>query len=76
MKQSDKHVILYSTCATKRSQDWTDHWIIFALRVDGNCFDFMTEETALQLLGYQLGAQVMLTSKFHCEFAGEGIEYA
>jgi hypothetical protein len=36
----------------------------------------MTEETALQLLGYQLGAQVMLTSKFHCEFAGEGIEYA
>lgn len=42
----------------------------------GNCFDFVTEETALQYLGSQLGLQVMLTPKFHCEFAGEGIEYA
>jgi hypothetical protein len=42
----------------------------------GNCFDFKTEETALQFLGSQLGLQVMLTPKFHCEFAGEGIEYA
>ncbi|KAI2495979.1 hypothetical protein MHU86_18546 [Fragilaria crotonensis] len=42
----------------------------------GNCNDFKTEETALQFLGSQLGVQVMLTPKFHCEFAGEGIEYA
>ena len=42
----------------------------------GDCFDFKTEETALQFVGAQLGVQVMLTPKFHCEFAGEGIEYA
>ena len=36
----------------------------------------MTEETALQYLGSQLGLQVMLTPEFHSEFAGEGIEYA
>ncbi|KAI2490938.1 hypothetical protein MHU86_23626 [Fragilaria crotonensis] len=41
----------------------------------GNCYDFKTEETALQFLGSQLGLRVMLTPKFHCEFAGEGIEY-
>jgi hypothetical protein len=39
------------------------------------CPDFMEEETALQFLGSQLGIEVMLTPKFHCEFAGEGIEY-
>ena len=42
----------------------------------GNCSDFMTEETHLQFLGSQLGVQVMLTPKFHCELRGEGIEYA
>ena len=42
----------------------------------GNCSDFKTEQTALEFLGSQLGVQVMLTPKFHCEFAGEGIEYA
>jgi hypothetical protein len=39
------------------------------------CSDFIHEETALQYLGSQLGLKVMLTPKFHCEFAGEGIEY-
>ena len=42
-----------------------------------NCFDFMTETPHLQFLGSQLGVQVMLTPKLHCESAGdEGIEYA
>jgi hypothetical protein len=30
---------------------------------------------ALQYLRSQLGIKVMLTPKFHCKFAGEGIEY-
>ncbi len=41
----------------------------------GCCTDFQEEETALQHLGKQLGSTVIFTPKFHCEFAGEGIEY-
>ena len=41
----------------------------------GQCTDFQQEETALQHLGSQLGSKVILTPKFHCEIAGEGIEY-
>ena len=41
----------------------------------GCCTDFLEEETALQHLGSQLGSKVIFTPKFHCEFAGEGIEY-
>jgi hypothetical protein len=41
----------------------------------GQCTDFQEEETALQHLGSQLGLRVLFTPKFHCEFAGEGIEY-
>ena len=39
------------------------------------CTDFKEEDTALQFLGKQLGLRVLSTPKFHCEFAGEGIEY-
>jgi hypothetical protein len=42
----------------------------------GNCSDFKAEKSALEFLGSQLGCKVMLTPKFHCEFAGEGIEYS
>jgi hypothetical protein len=41
----------------------------------GQCTDFKEEETALQFLGKQLGLRVLFTPKFHCKFAGEGIEY-
>ena len=41
----------------------------------GQCTDFKEEDTALQFLGKQLGLRVLFTPKFHCEFAGEGIEY-
>ncbi len=41
----------------------------------GQCSDFKEENTALQFLGKQLGLRVLFTPKFHCEFAGEGIEY-
>ena len=39
------------------------------------CSDFKDEETALQFLGKQLGLRVLFTPKFHCEFAGKGLEY-
>ncbi len=39
------------------------------------CSDFRDKETALHFLGKQLGLRVLFTPKFHCEFAGEGIEY-
>ena len=42
----------------------------------GQCTDFKEEDTArLEFLGKQLGLRVLFTPKFHCEFAGEGIEY-
>ncbi len=45
------------------------------LALMAQCTDFKEEETALQFLGQQLGLRVLFTPKFHCEFAGEGIEY-
>jgi hypothetical protein len=41
----------------------------------GQCTDFKEEDTALQFLRKHLGLRVLFTPKFHCEFAGEGIEY-
>jgi hypothetical protein len=44
--------------------------------VMAECTDFKEEETALQHLGTQLGVRVQLTTKFHAELAGEGVEYS
>ena len=41
-----------------------------------SCLDFANEISELQTVGEKLGIEVMLTPKFHCEIAGEGIEYA
>ena len=41
-----------------------------------SCLDFAEELTALQHVGRQLGVSVTITPKFHCELAGEGIEYS
>ena len=41
----------------------------------GHCQNFREEQTASQHLGSQLGVEVIFTPTFHCEFAGEGIEY-
>ena len=41
-----------------------------------SCLDFANEISQLQAIGTQMGSEVMLTPKFHCEMAGEGIEYA
>jgi hypothetical protein len=42
----------------------------------GNCTDFLNEETALQWLARNIGVLIEHTPKFHCELAGEGIEYS
>jgi len=39
------------------------------------CTDFKNSETNLQMIGRKLGVKVERTPKFHCEMAGEGIEY-
>jgi len=41
-----------------------------------SCSDFKNEDTALQVLGKQMGIKIDSTPKFHAELAGEGIEYA
>jgi hypothetical protein len=41
-----------------------------------SCLDFANEISQLQAIGEKMGSEIMLTPKFHCEMAGEGIEYA
>jgi hypothetical protein len=41
-----------------------------------SCLDFAKERTALQHVGDELGAAVIIMPKFHAELAGEGIEYS
>ena len=39
-----------------------------------SCLDFAEEMTALQHVGGQLGASVIIAPKFHAELHGEGVE--
>jgi hypothetical protein len=39
------------------------------------CTDFDNAETNLQMIAQSLGVQAERTPKYHCEMAGEGIEY-
>ena len=41
----------------------------------GDCTDFENAETNLQMVARSLGVQAERSPKFHCEIAGEGIEY-
>ena len=41
-----------------------------------NCTDFMNEKTQLEYICECLGGRAIITTKYHCEFAGEGIEYS
>jgi hypothetical protein len=50
-----------------------DYSLLFFM---STCLDFAGEKTALQNVGHQRGVQVFITPKFHCEIAGEGIEYS
>jgi hypothetical protein len=40
------------------------------------CTDFANEMTQLEYVCSSLGVKVLITTKFHAEFAGEGIEYS
>ena len=40
------------------------------------CHDFLHEKTQLEYVCEQLGVKALITTKYHCEFAGEGIEYS
>ena len=40
-----------------------------------NCHDFQNEVSQLEHVCQQIGAQILITTKYHAEFAGEGIEY-
>lgn len=41
-----------------------------------NCADFYNEECQLQFVCRNVGARAIITTKYHAEYAGEGIEYA
>lgn len=41
-----------------------------------SCHDFAEEISELEAVGEKLGVNVVITTKYHAEIAGEGIEYA
>ena len=40
------------------------------------CIDFASEVSQLEHVGQLLGVRVMITTKYHAEYAGEGVEYS
>jgi hypothetical protein len=40
-----------------------------------SCLDFANEITEMEARGETMGIRVVSTTQFHCELAGEGIEY-
>ena len=42
----------------------------------GRCTDFANEKSQLEYVCEKLGARAVTTTKYHAEYAGEGIEYA
>jgi len=41
-----------------------------------NCFDFANEMSQLEFVCKSLGGRAVITTKFHAEYAGEGVEYS
>jgi hypothetical protein len=41
-----------------------------------NCTDFKNEVSKLEFVCHSLGCKALITTKYHAEFAGEGIEYS
>ena len=54
------------------SRTYTKHNLVDILK---KCTDFENAETNLQMIARSLGVTAERTPKFHCEMAGEGIEY-
>ena len=40
------------------------------------CTDFANEKTQLEFVCQSLGTEALITTKYHAEYAGEGIEYS
>ena len=40
------------------------------------CADFENEVAQLDYVGQSLGVMLIITTKYHAEYAGEGIEYS
>jgi hypothetical protein len=64
------------TANPKKNPDGTENEAKSLRRILGQCKDFRTELTHLQVLAKELQVQVLFTPKFHAEMAGEGIEYS
>ncbi len=41
-----------------------------------SCIDFVNEKTQMEFVCDSLGAEALITTKYHAEYAGEGIEYS
>ena len=46
------------------------------LHLMAECSDFKAEKSILQYIGDEYSVKVIFSPKYHCELAGEGIEYA
>lgn len=46
------------------------------LHILQKCTDFANETSQLEYVGKSLGVRVIITTKYHAEYAGEGIEYS
>jgi hypothetical protein len=42
----------------------------------GSCTDFANEKSQLEYVCQSLGVEALITTKYHAEYAGEGIEYS
>jgi hypothetical protein len=42
----------------------------------GTCTDFANEKTQLEFVHQSLGIEALITTKYHAEYAGEGVEYS
>ena len=41
-----------------------------------SCSDFSSEVSQLEYVSESLGSKVIITTKYHAEYAGEGVEYS
>jgi hypothetical protein len=69
-QQLDKYVVPY-----KNGDPFSLRWLM------ASCEDFASEKSAMEYLCDQMSCQdfkveMLLTPKYHCELAGEGIEYS
>ena len=64
----------YRLDAVNANGDRDEEFSLVALM--SSCLDFASELSELETMAKKMGATVMTTTKYHAEYAGEGIEYA